>query len=111
MSLDPRPARPDLLTSREVSKILGGVLAGLSMTYGRTAVREALSADVITFGDYSCHVSGDAVPCARIIGATLAALCDLATIGTALTDGLMFWVDKPAAIDGLPDKEEDRGGN
>jgi len=103
MSLDPRPARSDLLTSREVSKILGGVLAGLSMTYGRGAMREALNADVITCTDYSGQVSGVAIPCARIIGATLCALSELSTV-TALTDGLMFWLETPAAADALPDK-------
>jgi hypothetical protein len=104
MSLDPRPARKDLLTSREVSKILGGVLAGLCSIYGREIVRVALTLEGMPFASH------DARRCARLIGSALGGMADMAS-ADAIEDGLKFWVDTPAAINALPDKVTEDGGS
>ena len=86
--------------AREPRRI--GVLAGEGS--GPEIVRVALTLEGMPFASH------DARRCARLIGALVGGMADVAS-EAALEDGLRFWIETPAAVDALPDKVTSDGGN
>ena len=85
--LDPRPARP--LTSREISKILGGAVGGLLQEIPATEVYDAMVA--IRYVVANGLDSGDAIqslPVSRVWAAPLG----------GVVGGLVGWCDRSAVL-------------